>query len=126
MPVTQGAECYLAIAAVLQHHASSRDTPLTRIPLLGVYVPAVSPYLSQKLTRILVTKDGGTPRTIQEGCAEPRPSTHNDDQNHHWRSIRPKATNMTMPVIIPTSSAAVIISIISSAPSRQTIGSLVT
>ena len=73
-------KCYLAMAAVLQHHASSRDTPLTRIPLLGVYVPAVSPYLSQKLTRILVTKDGGTPRTIQEGCAEPRPRTHDDDQ----------------------------------------------
>src|SRR5262249_24026979 len=38
---------------------------------------------------------------------------HDDDQRS--RSIRPKATNMTMPVIIPTSSAAVIISIISSA-----------
>jgi len=43
-------------------------------------------------------------------------------KDRHWRSIRPKATNMTMPVIIPTSSAAVIISIISSAPSRQTMG----
>ncbi len=37
-------------------------------------------------------------------------------------SVRPKATNMTMPIIIPTSSAVVIISIISSAPSRQTMG----
>ena len=37
-------------------------------------------------------------------------------------SARPKATNRTMPVIIPTSSAVVIISIISSVPSRQTMG----
>jgi hypothetical protein len=40
------------------------DTPLTRIPL-PCYVPAVSPaYLSQKLTRPLVTKDGGTLCTV--------------------------------------------------------------
>jgi hypothetical protein len=43
-------------------------------------------------------------------------------KDRHWRSIRPKATSMTMPVIIPTSSAAVITSIISRAPSRQTMG----
>jgi hypothetical protein len=43
-------------------------------------------------------------------------------KDRHWRSIRPKAMNTTMPVIIPTSSVAVIMSIISSAPSRQTMG----
>src|SRR5262245_1909382 len=73
-------KCYLATAAVLQHHASSRDTPLTRIFLPKRLRSAVSPYLSQKLTQPLVTKDGATPRTIQEGCAEPRPRTHDDDQ----------------------------------------------
>jgi hypothetical protein len=35
------------------------------------------------------------------------------------RSASPKATNMTMPAIIPTSSAVAIISIISSAPYDQ-------
>src|SRR5215831_15962758 len=40
--------------------------PLTRIPLPGcLYFPAVSSaYLSQKLTRPLVTKDGGTLCTV--------------------------------------------------------------
>jgi len=34
-------------------------------PFRGAYVPAVSPaYLSQKLTRPLPTKDGGTLRTV--------------------------------------------------------------
>jgi hypothetical protein len=54
--------------------------------------------------------------------AEPAQGRMMTIKDRHWRSIRPKATNMTMPVIIPTSSAAVIISIISSAPSRQTMG----
>ena len=42
------------------------DTPLTRIPLPGcLYFPAVSSaYLSQKLTRPLVTKDGSTLCTV--------------------------------------------------------------
>ena len=34
-----------------------------------MYVPAVSPYLSQKLTRPLVTKDGGMLRTVLDARA---------------------------------------------------------
>src|SRR5215471_5796947 len=39
------------------------------IAVWGAYVPAVSPYLSQKLTRPLVTKDGGTPRAVKDARA---------------------------------------------------------
>jgi hypothetical protein len=35
----------------------------------GAYVPAVSPYLSQKLTWPLLTKDGGTLRTVKDARA---------------------------------------------------------
>jgi len=44
--------------------------PPTRLSLRGAYVPAVSlAYLSQKLTRPLVTKDGGTLRTVLDARA---------------------------------------------------------
>jgi hypothetical protein len=56
-------------------------------------------------------------RTIRRGAS--KMTINMTIKDRHWRSIRPKAMNMTMPVIIPTSSAAVIISI---APSRQTMG----
>ena len=79
MSVTQGAEMLPRHGSGAATPRQQSDTPLIRISLPGAF-PAVSPYLSQKLTRILVTKDGGTPRTIQEGCAEPRPRTHDDDQ----------------------------------------------
>jgi hypothetical protein len=32
------------------------------------YMPRPAPYLSQKLTRSIPTKDGGTLRTIREAC----------------------------------------------------------
>src|SRR5262245_32738561 len=50
-------------------HASSRTRRWLAIAVWGAYVPAVSPYLSQKLTRPLVTKDGGTPRAVKDARA---------------------------------------------------------
>jgi hypothetical protein len=50
-------------------HASSRTRRWLAIAVWGAYVPTVSPYLSQKLTRPLVTKDGGTLRTVKDARA---------------------------------------------------------
>ena len=50
-------------------HASSRTRRWLAIAVWGAYVPAVSPYLSEKLTRPLVTKDGRTLRTVLDARA---------------------------------------------------------
>ena|SRR5262249_6483084 len=78
-------KCYLAMAAVLQHHASSRDTPLTRIPLPKRLRSAVSPYLSQKLTRPLVTKDGGVLRTILDARTYMLALSKDRERNARWQ-----------------------------------------
>ena len=61
-------KCYLAMAAMRPAtpavgHAVGSHSPS------GAYVPAVSPYLPQKLTRPLVTKDSGTLRTVKDARA---------------------------------------------------------
>ena len=65
------------------------STRLTRIPLRDDYVPAVSrAYLSQKLTRPLPTKDGGTLRTIHEGCKYMAAISEEREQRRHWQQVR--------------------------------------
>jgi hypothetical protein len=59
--------------------------PLTRVPLPG-YASGVSPaYLSQKLTRPLVTKDGGTLRTILDARAYMLALSNDRERRAQWQ-----------------------------------------
>ena len=45
-------------------------------------------YLSKKLIAPIPTKDGGTLRTIQEGCQYMAVISKEREQRTHWRQIR--------------------------------------
>jgi hypothetical protein len=99
------------------------DTPLIRISLSGAFTFQPCPRTSPKSScGSLSPKTAARRAQFSKAAQSHGPGRMMTIKDRHWRSIRPKATSMTMPVIIPTSSAAVTISIISRAPSRQTMG----
>jgi hypothetical protein len=55
-------------------------------------------YLSEKLTSPIPTKDGGTLRTIQEGCEYMAAISKGREQRRHWQQVRePSTTKPTWP-----------------------------
>jgi hypothetical protein len=45
-------------------------------------------YLSKKLTSPIPTKDGGTLRTIQQGCKYMAAISKEREQRRHWQQVR--------------------------------------
>jgi len=45
-------------------------------------------YLSKKLTSPIPTKDGGTLRTIQQGCQYMAAISKEREQRRHWQQVR--------------------------------------
>jgi hypothetical protein len=45
-------------------------------------------YLSEKLTSPIPTKDGGTLRTIQEGCEYMASISKERERRRHWQQVR--------------------------------------